>query len=110
MAADPIAMIEVGPVPVKHCLDGLPGANVPGVVGGGENLSECDLVSVYDRLEPEAFNIEREVANQADAAPARRKNLPSKIACPKTVDSALMPRRPFVESDSRLSGACSLTW
>ncbi len=84
---DPIGMIDVGPVAVKYFLDGLLVAHVPGVVGRGENLIDCDLVPVYDRLEPEAFNIEREVVHQADAAPARRKDLPSKIACPKTIDS-----------------------
>jgi hypothetical protein len=37
-------------------------------------------------LEPEAFNVEREMVHQADAAPGRRKKLPPKIVGCKTLD------------------------
>ncbi len=61
---------------VKHFLDGLTVAHLPGVVRRGENILDCDLAPGYDRLEPEAFNIEPEVVHQADAGPARRRNVP----------------------------------
>jgi len=83
---NPICMLDVGPVPVKHFLDGLPFAHAPGVVRRGENIFDRDLVPDHDRLEPEAFNVEREMVHQADAAPGRRENLPSKIVGPKTLD------------------------
>jgi hypothetical protein len=71
-------------VPVKHFLDGLLVAHVPGVVRRGEYVLDCDLVPSCDRLEPEAFNVEREMVHQADAAPGRRKNPPPKIVGCKT--------------------------
>jgi hypothetical protein len=83
---NPIGMLDIGPVPVKHFLDGLVVAHVPGVVRRGEYILDCDLVPSYDRLEPEAFNVEREMVHQADAAPGRRKNLPPKIGGGKTLD------------------------
>lgn len=81
-----IGMFDVIPVPVKHFFDGLSVAHLPGVVRRGENILECDLATGYDRLEPEAFNVEREVVHQADAGPARRKNVPSKVVGSKTID------------------------
>ena len=79
-------MFDVIPVPVKHFLDGLTVAHLPGIVRRGENILDCDLAPGYDRLEPEAFNVEREVVHQADAGPARRKNVPSKVVGSKTID------------------------
>ncbi len=79
-------MFDVIPVPVKHFLDGLTVAHLPGVVRRGENILDRDLAPGYDRLEPEAFNVEREVVHQADAGPARRKNVPSKVVGSKTID------------------------
>lgn len=73
---DPIGTLGVGPVPLKHFLDGLSVTYVPSIVGRAKNVFDCDLVPSYDRLEPEALNVERKVVYQADAAPARRKNRP----------------------------------
>ena len=95
-----IGMFDVIPVPVKHVLDGLTVAHLPGVVRRGENILDCDLAPGYDRLEPEAFNVEREVVHQADAAPARRKNLPSKVVGSKD------PRR--LQERARAGGSVHL--
>jgi hypothetical protein len=71
---------------VQHFLGGLLVAHVPGVVRGGEYILDRGLVPSCDRLEPEAFNVEREMVHQADAASGRRKNLPPKVVGCKTLD------------------------
>jgi|SRR5215469_12625527 len=81
-----IGMLDIGPVPVEHFFDGLLVGYVPGVVRRGEYILDRGLVPGYDRLEPEAFNVEREMVHQADAAPGRRKNLPPKVVGGKTLD------------------------
>lgn len=58
---DPIGTLGVGPVPLKHFLDGLSVTYVPSIVGRAKNVFDCDLVPSYDRLEPEALNVERKV-------------------------------------------------
>ena len=83
---DPIGTLGVGPVPLKHFLDGLSVTYVPSIVGRAKNVFDCDLVPSYDRLEPEALNVERKVVYQADAAPARRKNRPPEIVGSKILD------------------------
>lgn len=79
-------MFDVIPVPVKHFLDGLTVAHFQASSDEAKNILDCDLAPGYDRLEPEAFNVEREVVHQADAGPARRKNVPSKVVGSKTID------------------------
>ncbi len=83
---DPIGTLGVGPVPLKHFLDGLSVTYVPSIVGRAKNVFDCDLVPSYDRLEPEALNVERKVVYQADAAPAQRKNRPPEIVGSKILD------------------------
>jgi len=50
---NPIGMLDIGPVPVKHFLDGLLVAHVPGVVRRGEYTLDCDLIPSCDRWNQE---------------------------------------------------------